>query len=145
MDNKENIDSKENIFRYSNEVHLGESSKPIVRPQPVAATGSLKIKKVDNVIPLFIECEKDGVESTVFAYMNYATNTLKVPDETFFSSEEEIKLFKDAVINYLMNRHHGFDPPQVPQAITDEVKQRQNDVESRVNYTDFFGGEEDAG
>ena len=139
MDNKENIDNKENTFKYSSEVHLGESSKPIVRP------GDLKIKKVDNVIPLFIECEKDGVDFTVFAYMDYSTSTLKVTDESFFSSEEEIKLFKEAVISYLMNRQHGFESPQVPQEIIDEVKQRQNDVESSVNYTDFFGSEEDGG
>jgi len=139
MDNKENIDSKENVFRYANEVHLGESSKPIVRP------GDLKVKKVDNVIPLFVECEKDGVDFTVFAYMDYTTNTLKVPDESFFSSEEEIKLFKEAVVNYLMNRACAVESPPVPQEIFDEVKQRQKDVDSSVNYTDFFGSEEDGG
>lgn len=132
MDNKENADSKENVFKYASEVHLGESSKPIVRP------GDLKIKKVDNVIPLFVECEKDGIDFTVFSYMDYSNNTLKVPDESFFSSEEEIKLFKEAVVNHLMNRQYGFESPQVPQGILDEVKKRQNDVESGVNYTDFF-------
>ena len=139
MDNKENIDSKENVFRYANEVHLGESSKPIVRP------GDLKVKKVDNVIPLFIECEKDGTDFTVFAYMNYSTNILKVPDESFLSSEEEIESFKESVINYLMNRQHEYEPPQVPEEISEQIKQRQNDVNSTFNYTDFFGSEEDGG
>ena len=139
MDNKENIDSKENAFKYSSEVHLGEPSKSIVAP------GDLKIKQVENVIPLFIECERSGREFTIFAYMNYSTNTLKVSDESFFSSEEEIKHFKEAVINYLMNRQHGHEAPQVPQEIFDQMEQRQNDVESRVNYTDFFGSEETDG
>ena len=73
MDNKENIDSKENVFKYTSEVHLGEPSKPMVCPE------DLKIKKVDNVIPLFVECEKDGVDFTVFAYMDYTTNIPQLP------------------------------------------------------------------
>ena len=139
MDNKENIDSKENAFKYSSEVHLGEPSKPIVHPE------DLKIKKVDNVIPLFIECEKDGNDFTVFAYMNYSTNILKMPDESFFSSEEEIESFKEAVINYLMNRQYGYESPPVPEEISEQMKQRQKDVNSTFNYTDFFGSEEDGG
>ena len=129
MDNKENIDSKENAFKYSSEVHLGEPSKSIVAPE------NLKIMRVENVIPLFIECEKSGKEFTVFAYMNYSTNTLKVPDESFFSSEEEIKRFKEAVINYLMNRQHGHEAPQVPQEIFDQMEQRKNDVEQAKSMT----------
>ena len=118
---------------------MGAPSKPMVCPE------DLKIKKVDNVIPLFIECEKDGTDFTVFAYMNYSTNILKVPDESFLSSEEEIESFKESVINYLMNRQHEYEPPQVPEEISEQIKQRQNDVKSTFNYTDFFGSEEDGG
>jgi len=100
---------------------------------------------VDNVIPLFIECEKDGNDFTVFAYMNYSTNILKMPDESFFSSEEEIESFKEAVINYLMNRQYGYESPPVPEEISEQMKQRQKDVNSTFNYTDFFGSEEDGG
>ena len=88
MDNKENIDSKENAFKYSSEVHLGEPSKSIVAP------GDLKIKQVENVIPLFIECERSGREFTIFAYMNYSTNTLKVSDESFFLLKKRLNTSK---------------------------------------------------
>jgi hypothetical protein len=133
MNNNEN-------FKYSNEVHLGESDKSIVAPE------YLKIKKVDNVIPLFVECEKNGVDSTIFAYMNYSTNTVKIHDESFFSSEEEIKSFKEAVINHLMNRQHGYEAPQPPEEMFEQIKQRKNDLDSMgVDYTGFFGSEEDGG
>ena len=122
MDNKNTPSGDKAIhsaFKYSSEIHLGEPSKPMVHPE------NLKIKNVNNVIPLFVECEKNGREFTVFSYMNYSTNTLQVVDESFFSSEEEVESFKEAVINHLMNRNTAqYKAPEVPQEIYDEVKQR---------------------
>jgi hypothetical protein len=96
-------------------------------PVPMDENGNIQIKNVVNAIPLFIDCEIEGKSETIFAYIDYQTQNIIIPDTDKIS---DLVDFKKRVIEFLQWRSNQFDldVPEIPPEVYQEMQERDNNA-----------------
>jgi hypothetical protein len=117
---------KEQHFKYAEEL----DSVPL---PPEDNEDSLKILQVKNLIPIEVMCEFEGKTKKIFAYIDYATQEIIIPDAVGNPNYSEVpcKEFKQKTLEFLIWRRNSCSQePEVPEKLYEEIRNKRKQMQS---------------
>jgi hypothetical protein len=116
---------KEQHFKYAEEL----DEVPIL---PEESQGPIKILQVKNLVPIEITCEIGGQTKTIFAYIDYATQEIVLPDNEVrigYSDIPDLKDFKEKTLEFLMWRRTSHEKePEVPEEVYEQIRRKRQQM-----------------
>jgi hypothetical protein len=105
-----------------------------------------KLKSVKPTLPVFVTYLREGTEYATLAYVDYAFDSVEVPDPKVFEGVEDEKVIEDFKLAILASM--DYDPGKIPVQAVPQVawaeiqKVRNNEYKSifKGQYNDFGPG-----
>jgi len=95
-----------------------------------------KLKSVKSVLPVRVSYRRDGTEYTTMAYVDYAFDSVEIPDQRVFEGIEDgriIEDFKRAILKEM-----DYDPGNIPAAAIPAAAWAEIDKVKAGEYKSIF-------